>query len=67
MEEIDNKETLKSFDINKFYDYSKKTVSFEETLEKCTNNHIEFWKLLLESSTEINRLEEMGRELTNSK
>lgn len=57
----------KTSEINKYFDYTNKLVAFESDLENCTNHHLEFWKLILDPSPDIRRLEDLGTSITRSK
>lgn len=67
MIELDEKEITRTNDINKYLEYTNKMVSFEEHVESCTKHHVEFWRLMLDSSPEIKRLEDLGTLITRNK
>ena len=67
MQEEDNKENSKFVEINRYYDYTNKEVQFEATLEECTKNHIQFWKLMLDKNPDIRSVEETGTKVTLTK
>lgn len=66
MIEDDNKQTQNlTVDIGRFFLFNVKIVEFEELLEKCSNDHIEFWKELLEVNINLKKIGELGALITN--
>ena len=57
MKEDDNKQSQNmTVDINKFYTFNMKIVEFQEILEKCSDDHIEFWKEMLEANLNLKQV-----------
>ena len=68
MIEDDNKQNQNTtIDIGKFFMFNMKIVIFEELLEKCSIDHIDFWKELLEMNINLKKVGEYGALITNEK
>lgn len=51
-------------DINKFFLFNVKIVEFEDLLEKCSNDHTDFWKEMLELNINLKKIAEFGALIT---
>ena len=67
MLEEEGKEEVNTAEINRYYIYTNLLVQFEDTMEGCTKNHIEFWTLMLDRNPDIRSVEQMGTKVTLSK
>lgn len=57
MVETENKKhNSMAVDMMKFLHFNIRIVEFEKILDQCTNNHIEFWKEILEVNLNIQKL-----------
>lgn len=57
----------KSVNINKFFEFNNLVVKFEERIERCVNDHIEFWKELIEPTIDVKKLEQYGSIIISQK
>lgn len=57
----------KSVSINKFFEFNNLVVEFENRVENCIKDHIEFWKELVETSIDIQKLEKYGTAIISEK
>ncbi len=65
MIEDDNKHNQNQVvDINKFFLFNVKIVEFQELLEKCSNDHTDFWKEMLEVNINLKKVAEYGALIT---
>lgn len=51
----------------RFLKFNLKIVEFEQLLETCSNNHVDFWNELLETNLNIQKLESCGAIIANQK
>ena len=68
MIEYDSRQnTSSAVDLNKFLKFNIKIVEFEMLLEECANDHIEFWKEIMEVNINLTKVEKYGSLVSNQK
>ena len=57
---------IKGVDVNVIVHFQNKFVVFQNAIEKSVNLHLEFWRKLLEENPDIQKLQNLGSNITNT-